>query len=80
MSRQPSIDEAVSRSLEKYFKDLEGTAPVSIYDMVIRAVERPICQITSCGSSKPATVKVHWKDMLSAKALIKSCTMRKYPE
>ena len=45
MNRNASIDEAVTRSLEKYFKDLEGTAPASIYDMVIRAVERPMLEV-----------------------------------
>ena len=41
MTRQQTIDEAVTRNLEKYFRDLEGTSPTLIYDMVIRAVERP---------------------------------------
>ena len=44
MSRQ-SLDEAVSRSLEKYFRDLEGTPPSSIYEMVIQAVERPMLEV-----------------------------------
>jgi Fis family transcriptional regulator len=45
MSRPPSIDEAVARSLEKYFRDLEGTPPNSIYQMVIHAVERPMLEV-----------------------------------
>jgi Fis family transcriptional regulator len=45
MSRQSSLDEAVSRSLEKYFRDLEGTPPNSIYEMVIQAVERPMLEV-----------------------------------
>ncbi len=45
MTRQQNIDEAVTRSLEKYFKDLEGTPPGSIYDMVIRAAERPMLEV-----------------------------------
>ena len=45
MIRQQNIDEAVTRSLEKYFKDLEGTPPGSIYDMVIRAAERPMLEV-----------------------------------
>jgi Fis family transcriptional regulator, factor for inversion stimulation protein len=45
MTKPPTIDDAVTRSLEKYFKDLEGTSPKSIYDMVITAVERPMLEV-----------------------------------
>lgn len=45
MTKPQTIDDAVTRSLEKYFKDLEGTAPRSIYDMVITAVERPMLEV-----------------------------------
>ena len=45
MTRHQTIDEAVTRSLEKYFKDLEGTPVGSVYDMVIRAVERPMLEV-----------------------------------
>ncbi|MCM5570302.1 Fis family transcriptional regulator [Burkholderiaceae bacterium FT117] len=45
MSRQPSLDEAVSKSLERYFRDLEGTPPNAIYQMVIQAVERPMLEV-----------------------------------
>ena len=44
-SRQQSIDEAVTRSLEKYFRDLDGTPAGCIYDMVIRAAERPMLEV-----------------------------------
>ncbi len=40
-----SIDEAVTRSLEKYFLDLEGSRPSAIYDMVLSAVERPMLEV-----------------------------------
>ena len=45
MTRQQSIDEAVTRSLEKYFRDLDGTPAGAIYDMVIRAAERPMLEV-----------------------------------
>lgn len=38
------ISESVKRSLERYFKDLDGTQPHSIYDMVLRHVERPMIE------------------------------------
>lgn len=45
MTRPHSIDEAVTRSLEKYFRDLDGTPPACVYDMVLRAVERPMLEV-----------------------------------
>jgi Fis family transcriptional regulator len=45
MTKPQTIDEAVTRSLEKYFRDLDGTPPSSIYEMVLRAVERPMLEV-----------------------------------
>lgn len=45
MTRHPSLEEAVNRSLEKYFKDLEGAPAQGIYDMVLRVVERPMLEV-----------------------------------
>jgi Fis family transcriptional regulator len=44
-TKSPSIDEAVTRNLEKYFRDLEGSRPSAIYDMVLSAVERPMLEV-----------------------------------
>jgi Fis family transcriptional regulator len=38
------IADCVKRSLEKYFKDLDGEKPRSVYDMVIKNVERPLLE------------------------------------
>lgn len=45
MSKSASIDEVVARNLERYLKDLDGTNPQPIYDMVIEAVERPMLEV-----------------------------------
>jgi Fis family transcriptional regulator, factor for inversion stimulation protein len=45
MSRQQTIDEAVAQNLERYFRDLEGESPSAVYEMVIRAVEKPMLEI-----------------------------------
>ena len=44
MSRE-SIEECVRKSLEKYFRDLDGTSAHGIYDMVMRTVEKPVLEI-----------------------------------
>ena len=38
------ISETVRKSLERYFRDLDGEKPRSIYDMVLRNVEKPMIE------------------------------------
>ena len=40
-----SIEECVRASLEGYFKDLNGTEPHGVYEMMIRVVEKPMLEI-----------------------------------
>jgi Fis family transcriptional regulator len=39
------ISDCVKRSLNRYFRDLDGEAPHSIYDMVLHAVEKPMLEV-----------------------------------
>ncbi len=39
------IEECVRASLEGYFKDLRGTEPDRLYNMMIRVVERPLLEV-----------------------------------
>ncbi|MFN4148639.1 MAG: helix-turn-helix domain-containing protein [Rhodocyclaceae bacterium] len=39
------IGECVRRSLNRYFRDLDGEAPHAIYDMVIGCVEKPMLEV-----------------------------------
>ena len=45
MSRNNKLHEAVKRSLERYFKDMDGEKPTSIYDMVLKNVEKPMIEL-----------------------------------
>jgi Fis family transcriptional regulator len=38
------IGDSVRKSLERYFKDLDGEKPRSIYDMVLKNVEKPMLE------------------------------------
>ncbi|MCL1824499.1 MAG: Fis family transcriptional regulator [Proteobacteria bacterium] len=38
------IADAVARTLEQYFNDLDGENPVPVYDMVMKCVEKPMLQ------------------------------------
>ena len=44
MSRQ-HIVECVRASLEGYFRDLDGTEPGGMHDMLVRAVEKPLLEV-----------------------------------
>ena len=39
------IEECVRTSLEGYFKDLRGTDPGGMYDMMVRVVEKPLLEV-----------------------------------
>jgi Fis family transcriptional regulator len=39
------IEECVRASLEGYFKDLRGTDPDGMYDMMVRVVEKPLLEV-----------------------------------
>ena len=39
------IEECVRNSLEGYFKDLRGTEPDGMYDMMVRVVEKPLLEV-----------------------------------
>jgi len=40
-----NIEECVRTSLEGYFKDLRGTEPDGMYDMMVRIVEKPLLEV-----------------------------------
>ena len=44
MSRNNEISDAIRRALERYFKDMDGEKPTSIYDMVLQNVEKPMIE------------------------------------
>jgi Fis family transcriptional regulator len=44
MSRSNELSECVKRSLERYFKDMDGEKPTSIYSMVLKNIEKPMIE------------------------------------
>ena len=39
------IEEVVRASLETYFRDLKGTEPDNLHDMMVRVVEKPLLEV-----------------------------------
>ena len=44
MSRSNELADSVRRSLERYFKDMDGEKPTSIYEMVLKNIEKPMIE------------------------------------
>mgnify|MGYP000157936220 FL=1 len=42
---QQLLEECVRSNLERYFRDLDGTEPDSMHDMLVRAVEKPLLEV-----------------------------------
>ncbi len=39
------LTDCVRRSLNRYFRDLDGESPSGIYDMVLASVEKPMLEV-----------------------------------
>jgi Fis family transcriptional regulator len=39
------LSDCVKRTLNRYFRDLDGQQPHAIYDMVLRCIERPMLEV-----------------------------------
>ncbi len=39
------INDCVRRSLNRYFRDLDGQTPHAVYGMVLKCVERPMLEV-----------------------------------
>ncbi len=44
MSRSNELADCVKRSLERYFKDMDGEKPTSIYELVLKNIEKPMIE------------------------------------
>ncbi len=39
------LSDCVRRTLNRYFRDLEGERPAAIYDMVLASIEKPMLEV-----------------------------------
>jgi len=42
MSERQSIEACIRANLEDYFRDLDGTDPTGLYDMLLKVIEKPL--------------------------------------
>jgi Fis family transcriptional regulator, factor for inversion stimulation protein len=58
---EPSpIDASIREILAVYFRDLEGTEPHALYDMVVKAVERPLLDVVMAQAEGNQSRAAEW--------------------
>jgi Fis family transcriptional regulator len=45
MSSSSEIADSVRRTLNRYFRDLDGEKPCAVYEMVLKNVEKPLLEV-----------------------------------
>ena len=58
--RASEIAECVRKSLERYFKDLDGERPRTVYEMVLKNVEKPMIEVVLDYAEGNQTVAAKW--------------------
>jgi Fis family transcriptional regulator len=54
------IEECVRNSLEGYFKDLRGTEPDGMYDMLVRVIEKPLLEVVMQQAEQNQSRAAEW--------------------
>jgi Fis family transcriptional regulator, factor for inversion stimulation protein len=54
------IEECVRNSLEGYFRDLRGTEPDGMHDMLVRVVERPLLEVVMQHAENNQSKAAQW--------------------
>jgi Fis family transcriptional regulator len=54
------IEECVRNSLEGYFRDLRGTEPDRMHDMLIRVVEKPLLEVVMAHAEQNQSRAAEW--------------------
>ena len=52
MSEPQSIEACIRDNLETYFRDLDGTEPTGLYDMLVKLVEKPLLDVVMSQSGQ----------------------------
>ena len=54
------IEECIRVSLDGYFKDLRGTEPDRMYDMMVRVVEKPLLEVVMHQADQNQSRAAEW--------------------
>ncbi len=54
------IEEAVRSSLEAYFKDLRGSEPDGMHEMMVRTIEKPLLEVVMQQADSNQSKAAQW--------------------
>ena len=54
------IEECLRASLEGYFKDLRGTEPDGLYEMMVKVVEKPLLETVMAKADQNQSKAAEW--------------------
>ena len=54
------IEECIRVSLDGYFKDLRGTEPDRLYDMMVQVVEKPLLEVVMAHAAQNQSRAAQW--------------------
>lgn len=54
------LHDCVRASIEGYFRDLNGTAPAGLHDMLLKAVEKPLLEVVMKHSQNNQSRAAQW--------------------
>ena len=54
------IEECVRTSLEGYFRDLRGIEPDGMYEMLVKAVEKPLLEVVMSKAEQNQSKAAEW--------------------
>lgn len=60
MSETPSIETCIRANLEAYFRDLGGTEPSGLYDMLVMLVEKPLLDVVMSQAGQNQSRAAEW--------------------
>ncbi len=60
MSEQQSIENCIRANLETYFRDLDGTEPSGLYDMLVKLDEKPLLDVVMTQSGQNQSRAAEW--------------------
>ncbi|OPF65392.1 MULTISPECIES: helix-turn-helix domain-containing protein [Hydrogenophaga] len=55
-----NLHDCVRASIESYFRDLDGTDPAGLHDMLVKAVEKPLLEVVMQQSQNNQSRAAQW--------------------
>jgi len=55
-----SLQDCVRENVETFFKDLDGTEPANLHDMLLRAVEKPLLEVVMTHAQNNQSRAAQW--------------------